>query len=148
MKTQDFRNYGISAKVTARQRKLYLELAEQAGLSLSEWIGSTIDMSIENDLMLKTQRIESRTIERDNHKNNIDRKDMVYFDKGSIINTSTNQKQIRSVKNISSHQKEPHSEKQYPKLLMKEINAHKSAANALNTIGVFAFIAAILLKQN
>jgi hypothetical protein len=148
METQDFRNYNVSAKVTARQRKLYSELAKEAGLSLSEWIGSTIDMSIENQLMLKTKRIESRRIERDNHKNNIDRKDMVYFNKGSIINTSTNQNKIQLVKNNSTHQKAPQSEKQYPKQFIKEINAHKSTANALNTIGVFAFIASILLKQN
>lgn len=148
METQDYRNYNVTAKVTANQKKLYSELAKKAGLSLSEWMGSTIDMSIENQLMLKTKRTESRRIESYNHKNNIERENMVYFDKGSIINNSSNQKQIQLVKNNSTHQKAPHFDKQYPKQFMKEINAHKSTANALNTIGVFAFLASILLKQN
>ncbi|MBL0013481.1 MAG: hypothetical protein IPP30_06870 [Flavobacterium sp.] len=55
MEKEQFRNYNVCAKVTANQKKLYTELATKSGLSLSEWLGSRIDMSIENEYLNKAK---------------------------------------------------------------------------------------------
>jgi hypothetical protein len=148
MENQDFRNYNVCAKVTANQKKLYTELATKAGLSLSEWLGSRIDMSIENEIMLKSKRIVSRRINRYNYKNNVEKNEMIYYDNGGNVNYSSEQQQIAPVTNNFTQQKTSQSEKDNSIQFMKEINSYNSTANRYNTIGVMAFLGALLLKQN
>ncbi len=148
MKNQDFRNYTVCAKVTANQKKLYTELATKSGLSLSEWLGSRIDMSIENEIMLKSKRKVSRRINRYNYKNNVKKNEMIYYDNGGNVNYSSEQQQIAPIKNNFTQQKTSQSEKDNSIQFMKEINSYNSTANTYNTIGVMAFLGALLLKQN
>jgi hypothetical protein len=148
MENQDFRNYNVCAKVTANQKKLYKELASKEGLSLSEWLGSRIDMSIENEIISKSKRIVSRKIVRYNYKNNIEKDELVYYTNGGNINNSSDQQQIEPVRNNFTQQKTSQSEKHNSKQFMKEINTYNSTANTYNTIGVIAFLGALLLKQN
>lgn len=148
MENPDFRNYNVCAKVTANQKKLYIELASKAGLSLSEWLGSRIDMYIEDEIISKSKRIVSRRIVRNNYKNNIERDELVYYTNGGNTNNTSDQQQIEPVRKNFKQQKTSQSEINNSKQFMKEINAYNSTAKTYNTIGVIAFLGALLLKQN
>lgn len=65
MKPEDFRNYTISAKVTARQKNAFTVFASQKGLTLSEWVGSQLDYILEKgpEVILLTK--ENEKLKRD-----------------------------------------------------------------------------------
>ena len=148
MENQDFRNYTVCAKVTANQKKMYIELATKEGLSLSEWLGSRIDMSIENEIMLKSKRIANKKINHYDNKKNMERDELVHFNNGGIINNFNEQKRITPDSNNFTLQKKLQSEKHNFTQFTKEINAYNSTAKTLNTVGCLAFLGALLLRSN
>lgn len=134
MKNENFRNYNVCSKVTASQKKLYTELARKEGLSLSEWIGSKLDISIE-----KLNLFETRKIEMKNEIQNkfAERERYITYQKKDNIKETMPEKIIELKPRI----KNPNS------LLNNELNQYKSAANSFNSIGIIALIGSVLLKN-
>lgn len=134
MKNENFRNYNVCSKVTASQKKLYTELARKEGLSLSEWIGSKLDISIE-----KLNLFETRKIEMKNEIQNkfAERERYITYQKKDNVKETMPEKIIELKPRI----KNPNS------LLNNELNQYKSAANSFNSIGIIALIGSVLLKN-
>ncbi len=152
MEKEQFRNYNVCAKVTANQKKLYTELATKSGLSLSEWLGSRIDMSIENEYLNKAKRSDRRIDrlrnETYNYKDSIVSEKMVTYHLGGIINNSSEQKQIKANRNNFTYKEKTQPDLDNSKQFLKEINFYNSTAKTYHTIGLIAFLGAILFKQN
>lgn len=53
IKKMENRNFNVCAKATASQKLIYRKIAEQEGLSLSEWIVTVLDLYVENNLTKK-----------------------------------------------------------------------------------------------
>jgi hypothetical protein len=79
MKNENFRNFNVCAKATASQKQLYRKKADEAGLSLSEWIVTTLDIYLEQE---KHKERKKNQVYRD--KNNEKEKLVYYYCKESI----------------------------------------------------------------
>ncbi len=126
----NFRNYTVCAKVSASQKKIYAQVAAKEGLSLSEWIGTTLDISVQEKYFKKITPGKKRNLEM--YLNEYE-KQMKYQEGGKLNNPLT--------KNDVEKQEKTNS------LSNKEINQCKSLAKDLNLIGALAFVAAIIFKQ-
>ena len=69
MEENNFRNYSVCAKVSANQKNIYNEKALRKNLSLSEWVGSTLDMSIENEEDINHLKTENNRLKLSNYYN-------------------------------------------------------------------------------
>jgi len=65
MKPEDFRNYTVSAKVTARQKSAFTVFAKTKGLTLSEWVGSQLDYILEKEPEVILLTKEKEKLKRD-----------------------------------------------------------------------------------
>lgn len=134
MKNENFRNYNVCSKVTASQKKLYTELARKEGLSLSEWIGSKLDISIEKLNLFETKKIEMKNEIQNKFA---ERERYITYQKKDNVKETMPEKIIELKPRI----KNPNS------LLNNELNQYKSAANSFNSIGIIALIGSVLLKN-
>ena len=134
MKNENFRNYNVCSKVTASQKKLYTELARKEGLSLSEWIGSKLDISIEKLNLFETKKIEMKNEIQNKFA---ERERYITYQKKDNVKETMPEKIIE----VKPRIKNPNS------LLNNELNQYKSAANSFNSIGIIALIGSVLLKN-
>lgn len=125
----NFRNYTICAKVNASQKKLYAQVAAKEGLSLSEWIGITLDISVQEKYFNKKIPVKKRNL--DVYLNEHE-KHMKYQEGGKLNNTLSKSDANKKQKTNS--------------ISNKEINEYKSLAKKLNFIGTLAFVSAIIFK--
>lgn len=131
MNNANFRNYNISAKVTAFQKKVYSEQANKEGISLSEWIGSVLDLYIQKH-QFKTQ--EQKKISRTNYLHQIEK--LEKFNEGAPIYHKPKNTNIKLVSDINPT-------KQITQL---ETERLKSLSNDFKSIGILAFMAAFIFK--
>ena len=130
MKNENFRNFNVCGKATASQKEIYRKKAQEAGLSLSEWIVTTLDIYIEQEELKERNKNQ---VYRD--KNNEKEKLVYYYCKESI-----NQ-------NFTEENKQNHNSKEVNLDLDKEIIHLKSVSNSLYQIGILAFIGAIFIGK-
>jgi Ni,Fe-hydrogenase I large subunit len=127
MKNENFRNFNVCGKATASQKKLYSEKAKKAGISLSEWIVSVLDMYIEKE----TEK-EMKKNQRKYEPNSISFEKLVDYPRRKIQSESKEVILNSSVTNIA---------------LKREIQEYNSVSKSLNTIGIVALLGTILLKN-
>ena len=130
MKNENFRNFNVCGKATASQKEIYRKKAQEAGLSLSEWIVTTLDIYIEQEELKEKNKNQ---VYRD--KNNEKEKLVYYYCKESI-----NQ-------NFTEENKRNHNSKEVKLDLDKEIIQLKSVSNSFYQIGILAFIGAMFLGK-
>ena len=141
MEENNFRNYSVCAKVSANQKNIYIEKALRKNLSLSEWVGSTLDMSIENEDDINSLKTENNRLKLSNYysREYIIKLEIALSQRKENINypkTSYEKKQTTTEMNNSN------------KISSKELNYLKSTANGFNAIGVIAILGTILFKSN
>lgn len=141
MEENNFRNYSVCAKVSANQKNIYIEKALRKNLSLSEWVGSTLDMSIENEDYINSLKTENNKLKLFNYYNReyIKKLEIDLYQRKENINypkTSYEKKQTTTEMNNSN------------KISNKELNYLKSTANSFNTIGLIAFLGTILFQKS
>ena len=131
MKDASLRIYNVCSKVTASQKKRYTELAQKEGLSLSEWISSTIEISIEN-------KFKNRVLKDDlkNLNNIVKRENIINYNKGGEVKKMFIDNTIDKSLKINKNQL----------IFDNEIKQYRSTANTFNTIGIMAFLGAIVFK--
>jgi hypothetical protein len=130
MKNENFRNFNVCGKATAIQKEIYRKKAEEAGLSLSEWIVTTLDIYLEQEKIKekkKYQNVRCNKIEKEELVN-------IYYKE------SKNQ-------NLEEKTKENHNSKEVKLDLDKEIIQLKSISNSFYQIGILAFIGSIFLGK-
>lgn len=141
MEENNFRNYTVSAKVTANQKNQFIEKATNKNLSLSEWIASTLDMSIESDEKIFKLKIENNKLKfSNNHLTQYIKKLEFerYQNKENIITSMFPNVMKQTAPELKNDNK----------ISSKEINYLKSTANGFNAIGVIAILGTILFKSN
>ena len=141
MEENNFRNYSVCAKVSANQKNIYIEKALRKNLSLSEWVGSTLDMSIEKEDDINSLKTENNRLKLSNYYSSeyIIKLEIALSQRKENINypkTSYEKKQTTTEMNNSN------------KISSKELNYLKSTANGFNAIGVIAILGTILFKSN
>lgn len=129
MEQNNFRNFNVCGKATASQKEIYRKKAEEAGLSLSEWIISRLDLYLEKE-MLEEKKEKQRFLKQE------DKPIEVKFNRGEIQNHSK----------LVTRKKTPNS-KETNVALQKEIQQLKSVSSSFNQLGVIALIGAILLGK-
>lgn len=129
MEQNNFKNFNVCGKATASQKEIYRKKAEEAGLSLSEWTISRLDLYLEQEMLN----------EKKNKQRFLDQKDQpipVKYTRGRIQNQSK-----LETKRITPNSNETNV------ALQKEIQQLKSVSNSFNQLGVIALIGAILLGK-
>ena len=130
MKNENYRNFNVCGKATASQKEHYRKKAEEAGLSLSEWIVTTLDIYLEQE-RLKDRKNNQVIVNTKNEKEKL----VYYYCKESI-----NQK-------IAEENKQKHNSKEVKLDLDKEIIQLKSVSNSFYQIGILAFIGTMFLGK-
>jgi hypothetical protein len=130
MKNENFRNFNVCGKATASQKQLYRKKADEAGLSLSEWIVTTLDIYLEQE------KIKEKKKNQNVRCNKIEKEELVYY----YCKESINQ-------NFTEENKQNHNSKEVNLDLDKEIIQLKSVSNSLYQIGILAFIGAIFIGK-
>jgi hypothetical protein len=130
MKNENFRNFNVCGKATASQKEIYRKKAQEAGLSLSEWIVTTLDIYIEQEELKERNKNQ---VYRD--KNN-EKEKLVYY----YCKESHNQ-------NLSEKTKQNKNSNEVKLDLDKEIIQLKSVSNSFYQIGILAFIGAMFLGK-
>jgi hypothetical protein len=141
MEENNFRNYSVCAKVSANQKNIYNEKALRKNLSLSEWVGSTLDMSVENEEDIYRLKTENNRLKLSNYYNR------EYIKKLEIA-LSQRKENINSPKMPYVKKQTTTEMNNSNKISSKELNYLKSTANGLNTIGVIAILGAFFFKSN
>ena len=141
MEENNFRNYSVCAKVSANQKNIYIEKALRKNLSLSEWVGSTLDMSIENEEDINHLKTENNRLKLSNYYNR------EYIKKLEIAlsqrKENINYPKLPYVKNQTTTEMNNSN-----KISSKELNYLKSTANSFNTIGFIALLGTILFQKS
>jgi hypothetical protein len=130
MKNENFRNFNVCGKATASQKEIYRKKADEAGLTLSEWIVTTLDIYLEQE-KIKEWKKNQLVI-----KKNYEKEELVYYYCKESLN-----------KNVSEKTKEKHNSKEVNLDLDKEIIQLKSVSNSFYQIGILAYIGAIFLGK-
>lgn len=131
MKNENFRNFNVCGKATASQKKIYSEKAKKAGISLSEWTVSVLDMYIEQETQKELKKIQ-RKYEPKEKPISISFEKFVDYPRRKIQSETKEVILNSSVNNIA---------------LEREIQQYNSVSKSLNTIGVVALLGTILLKR-
>ena len=131
MKNENFRNFNVCGKATASQKKIYSEKAKKAGISLSEWTVSVLDMYIEQETQKEMKKIQ-RKYEPKDKPISISFEKLVDYPRRKIQSETKEVILNSSVNNIA---------------LQREIQQYNSVSKSLNTIGVVALLGTILLKS-
>jgi len=131
IRNENFRNFNVCGKATASQKKLYTEKAVKEGISLSEWIVSTLDISIEKENLLKTRKNEIKR-----QSDYVKQEELLYYKRGGTLDNSVTKKTKETKPKTNNSNA----------LFNKEINQYKSAASSLNTIGIIALLGSKLLR--
>ncbi|WP_353083313.1 hypothetical protein [Flavobacterium sp.] len=129
MEQNNFRNFNVCGKATASQKEIYRKKAEEAGLSLSEWTISRLDLYLEQE-MLKEKKNKQRFLKQEDHPI------PVKYTRGEIQNQSK-----LVTKKITPNSNETNV------ALQKEIQQLKSVSSSFNQLGVIALIGAILVGK-
>lgn len=130
MKNENFRNFNVCGKATASQKEIYRKKADEAGLSLSEWIVTALDIYLEQE-ELKERNKNQMYRNRNNEKEKL----VYYYCKESLN------------MNVSEKTKEKHNSKEVNLDLDKEIIQLKSVSNSFYQIGILAFIGSIFIGK-
>jgi predicted ATPase with chaperone activity len=131
MKNENFRNFNVCSKATASQKKIYSEKAKKAGISLSEWIVSVLDMYIEQETEKEMKKIQ-RKYEPKDKAISIFFEKLVHYPRRKIQSKTKEVILNSRMNNIA---------------LQNEIQQYNSVSKSLNTIGVVALLGTILLKR-
>ena len=129
MEQNNFRNFNVCGKATASQKEIYRKKAEEAGLSLSEWTISRLDLYLEQE-MPNEKKNKRLFLKQENQPI------PVRYTRGGIQNQSK-----LETKKITPNSNETNV------ALQKEIQQLKSVSNSFNQFGVIALIGAILLGK-
>ena len=129
MEQNNFRNFNVCGKATASQKEIYRKKAEEAGLSLSEWTISRLDLYLEQE-MLKEKKNKRLFLKQEDHPI------PVKYTRGEIQNQSK-----LVTKKITPNSNETNV------ALQKEIQQLKSVSSSFNQLGVIALIGAILVGK-
>ena len=129
MEQNNFRNFNVCGKATASQKEIYRKKAEEAGLSLSEWTISRLDLYLEQE-MLKEKKNKRLFLKQEDHPI------PVKYTRGEIQNQSK-----LVTKKITPNSNETNG------ALQKEIQQLKSVSSSFNQLGVIALIGAILVGK-
>lgn len=130
MKNENFRNFNVCGKATASQKEIYRKKAQDSGLSLSEWIVTTLDIYLEQE------ELKERNKNQVYRNRNSEKEKLVYYYCKESLN-----------KNVSEKTKEKHNSKEVNLDLDKEIIQLKSVSNSFYQIGILAFIGAMFLGK-
>jgi hypothetical protein len=130
MKNENFRNFNVCGKATASQKEIYRKKADEAGLTLSEWIVTTLDIYLEQE-KIKERKKNQLVI-----KKNYEKEELVYY----YCKESINQK-------FTEENNRNHNSKEVKLNLDKEIIQLKSVSNSFYQIGILAYIGAMFLGK-
>jgi hypothetical protein len=130
MKNENFRNFNVCGKATASQKEIYRKKAAEAGLSLSEWIVTTLDIYLEQE------ELKGRNKNQVYRNRNNEKEKLVYY----YCKESHNQ-------NLSEKTKQNKNSNEVKLDLDKEIIQLKSVSNSFYQIGILAFIGAMFLGK-
>lgn len=130
MKNENFRNFNVCGKATASQKEIYRKKAQEAGLSLSEWIVTTLDIYLEQE------KLKEKKKNHDFSYSKKEKEEFVYYCYKGIRGQNSEEKckKIINSKEINLD-------------LDKEIIQLKSLSNSFSQIGLLAFIGAIFLGK-
>jgi hypothetical protein len=129
MEQNNFKNFNVCGKATASQKEIYRKKAEEAGLSLSEWTISRLDLYLEQEMINEKKNIQ-RLLKQE------DQAIPVKYTRGGIQNQSK-----LETKKITPNSNETNV------ALQKEIQQLKSVSSSFNQLGIIALIGAILLGK-
>lgn len=130
MKNEDCRNFNVCGKATASQKEIYRKKAQEAGLTLSEWIVTTLDIYLEQEKL--RERKKKQVVRNQNNE----RKEIVYYSyKESMFQN------LNARNNVNQNSEKANLD------LDKEIIQLKSASNSFYQIGILAFIGTVLLGK-
>lgn len=135
MKNENFRNFNVCGKATASQKELYRKKADEAGLSLSEWTVTILDLYLEQERAKEKERIKRKSKTNTQVFLNTN-ENVVFYSRGGISNKSK-----LETKKITPNSKETNL------ALQKEIQQLKSLSSSFNQLGGLALIGAILLRR-
>jgi hypothetical protein len=135
MEENNFRNFNVCARATASQKELYRKKADEAGLSLSEWTVTVLDLYLEQERVKEMERIERKSKTNTQVFLNTN-ENVVYYSRGGISN-----KIKLETKKITPNSNETNI------ALQKEIQQLKSVSSSFNQLGGLALIGAILLRR-
>jgi hypothetical protein len=135
MKNENFRNFNVCGKATASQKELYRKKADEAGLSLSEWTVTILDLYLQQERAKEKERIERKSKTNTQVFLNTN-ENVVYYSRGGISNKSK-----LETKKITPNSNETNI------ALQKEIQQLKSLSSSFNQLGGLALIGAILLRR-